>query len=190
MPANLLKGLIIHTADDLGRPGPDYEFGWGLMNTEAAAAVIKAEFDDAIPRLIEGVLSAGNPVQQYNFVFADSAPCKVTLCWVDPPGAILTGLDNPTPALVNDLDLRVQDDPVSQTYLPFTLDPMNPASLAVPGDNLVDNVEQVIISSPGVPNRVGITVSYKGVLNGAEQPFALIVTGAISQTLVSDWMIF
>jgi hypothetical protein len=37
MRASTLKGLLIHTADDLGNPGPDYVFGWGLMNTRAAA---------------------------------------------------------------------------------------------------------------------------------------------------------
>ncbi len=36
-----LKALIIHTADEAGPdPGPDYMFGWGLMNTETAAEAI------------------------------------------------------------------------------------------------------------------------------------------------------
>src|SRR5690606_3289267 len=43
MLASTLKGLIIHTADEAGTaPGPDYRFGWGLMNTERAAEVISA----------------------------------------------------------------------------------------------------------------------------------------------------
>jgi hypothetical protein len=33
MRAATLKGLLIHTADDLGKPGPDYKNGWGLINT-------------------------------------------------------------------------------------------------------------------------------------------------------------
>lgn len=36
-----LRALLMGTADDLGRPGPDHQFGWGLMNVEAAAQVIK-----------------------------------------------------------------------------------------------------------------------------------------------------
>lgn len=31
------KGLLIHTAFDAGRPGPDYEYGWGVVDAAAAA---------------------------------------------------------------------------------------------------------------------------------------------------------
>ena len=42
MRAATNKGLILHTADEAGlSEGPDYEFGWGLINTEKAAALIK-----------------------------------------------------------------------------------------------------------------------------------------------------
>lgn len=38
MLASTLKALVIHTADDIGStPGPDYRFGWGLLNVERAA---------------------------------------------------------------------------------------------------------------------------------------------------------
>jgi len=41
MKAATVKVLIIHTADEAGTsPGPDYEFGWGLMNTKKAALKI------------------------------------------------------------------------------------------------------------------------------------------------------
>ena len=41
MKAATLKGLVIHTADECGpSPGPDYQFGWGLLNAESAAAKI------------------------------------------------------------------------------------------------------------------------------------------------------
>lgn len=50
MRASTLKALLIHTADDLGRPGPDYMYGWGLINVRAAADLInshKANLDKA-----------------------------------------------------------------------------------------------------------------------------------------------
>ena len=40
MRAATLKGLSLHTADDAGSIGPDPSFGWGLMNTMAAANTI------------------------------------------------------------------------------------------------------------------------------------------------------
>ena len=45
MRSSTLKGLLIHTADDLGNAGPDYQFGWGLINVKAAADLIKAYHD-------------------------------------------------------------------------------------------------------------------------------------------------
>ncbi|MGB4061799.1 MAG: IPTL-CTERM sorting domain-containing protein [Burkholderiaceae bacterium] len=41
MKAATLKTLVMGTAEDLGQPGPDFKFGYGLMNTEAAALAIK-----------------------------------------------------------------------------------------------------------------------------------------------------
>jgi hypothetical protein len=41
MTAASLKALMLHTAEDLGNPGPDAKFGWGLLNVEKAANTIK-----------------------------------------------------------------------------------------------------------------------------------------------------
>ena len=39
--AATIKGLAIHTASEAGSaPGPDYKFGFGLLNVEKAASVI------------------------------------------------------------------------------------------------------------------------------------------------------
>jgi hypothetical protein len=36
MRSATLKALLIHTADDRGHAGPDYKFGWGLINVTSA----------------------------------------------------------------------------------------------------------------------------------------------------------
>ena len=41
MRSSTLKALMLGTAEDLGRPGPDHQFGWGLFNIEKAAQTIK-----------------------------------------------------------------------------------------------------------------------------------------------------
>jgi len=44
--AATLKGLAIHTADEAGsNPGPDYQYGWGLMNTKKAVNMISSVGD-------------------------------------------------------------------------------------------------------------------------------------------------
>ncbi len=41
LKSSTLKALMLGTAEDLGLPGPDHKFGWGLLNVEVAANAIK-----------------------------------------------------------------------------------------------------------------------------------------------------
>ncbi len=62
MRASTLKGLIIHTATDIGNPGPDYHYGWGLIDTKTAADVIINQHENPSgQRITEAVLDTSNP---------------------------------------------------------------------------------------------------------------------------------
>ncbi|MBA7614420.1 hypothetical protein ES703_21684 [subsurface metagenome] len=178
MRASTIKALIIHTADDLGNAGPDYKFGWGLMNAKAAADQISDHYDfpDA-NRIAEALLDDINTVQTYTFEFGTGGPIKATLCWTDPPAAAVAELDDPSPRLINDLDLRIIDPNGSVTYYPFVLNPTSPIGPATTGDNTLDNVEQVVISSPNIPGNYTVQVSYKETLTNEQQYYSLIVSG-------------
>ena len=77
--------------------------------------------------------------------------------------------------MVNDLDLRITDG--TNNYLPFILNPDKPADLATRGDNIRDNVEQILIPD-AVPGRIyTLTVSNKGTLKNNSQDYALIISG-------------
>jgi len=184
MRASTLKALIIHTADDLGNPGPDYKFGWGLLNAKAAADQIKDRYDfpDA-NKIVEDVLDDVNTVKTYTFKWDSTSPIKATLCWTDPPASKVTGLDNPSPRLINDLDLRIIDPNASVTYYPFVLNPASPALAATTGDNTLDNVEQVLIPSPSVPGYYTVQVSYKNTLTNGHQYYSLILSGQFKPLL-------
>ncbi len=167
MRASTLKCLIIHTADDLGNVGPDYKFGWGLMNTRAAADAIAQD------RTKEGLLTDTITHLSYDISCDGLSPLKVTICWTDPAATALTGLDNPAPRLVNDLDLRVTSPDGSVVYMPYVLDPANPTLAATKGDNVLDNVEQVYIDAPEA-GVYRVEVSYKGSLVNSQQYFSLV----------------
>lgn len=176
MLAATLKGLVIHTADEAGaNPGPDYAFGWGLMNTERAALTLSA--DVASPDTVtENVLTNGG-THSLNVYSDGSQPLRVTICWTDPAGTPPPwSLNNPTLLLVNDLDLRVTGP--GGTSLPWVLNPASPATAATTGDNFRDNVEQVLISTPAAGNYT-ITVTHKGasLAPAGSQAFSMIVTG-------------
>lgn len=183
MLASTLKGLLIHTADDMGNAGPDYAYGWGYVNTEAAADHIRDQaMEPASYRMVEGTLDGGNPSDGYGFAWDGVSPIRATLCWTDPAGATQTGLDVTTPVLVNDLDLRILGPGGTPTYFPFRLDRANPSNPATTGDNTIDNVEQVLIASPGTPGTYTVQVSHKGVLTNSTQTYSLLISGIASSS--------
>jgi len=182
MRASTLKGLLIHSADDLGTAGPDYSYGWGLIDAEAAALQIKSHALYPNSRyLYEGLLTAANPTYSFPFTWDGTSLIRATICWTDPAGLPQTGLDNRTPVLVNDLDLRITGPGGVTTHLPFVLNVNSPANAATVGDNVVDNVEQVLIAAP-VAGTYTLTVSHKGALSGAQQHFSLLLNGQASES--------
>ncbi len=175
MRSSTLKGLALHTAEDAGNVGPDYVYGWGLLNTEKATKVILNT--DKSNSLTERTLTNGGNFTQ-KITASGKGALTATICWTDPEAAVYTvsaeNLNNRTPKLVNDLDIRITDG--TNNYLPFILNPDKPADLATRGDNIRDNVEQILIPD-AVPGRTyTLTVSHKGTLRSS-QDYALIISG-------------
>ncbi len=174
MLASTLKALIINTADEAGiADGPDYEFGWGLMNTEKA--VLKISEDQSINVIDE--LTLANGATYNRTVYSNgSEPLKVTICWNDVPGTPVTAqLDPIDPMLVNDLDLRINKD--ATTFYPWKLSRNNPSNAATNNsENDVDNVEVVYIATPTAGDYT-ITIDHDGSLSGGSQVYSIILSG-------------
>lgn len=173
MRASTLKGLVINTADECGTTtGPDYQFGWGLMNAARAASLIT---DDAtLNTLDELVLNNGGTYTRT--VESDGTkPLVVTVSWTDPAGTpVAASLDPITPMLVNDLDLRLIKD--GATFYPWKLNRNSPSAAATNNsENNVDNVELVYIGSPAAGTYT-IQVDHDGTLANP-QYFSLIISG-------------
>jgi hypothetical protein len=170
-----LRGLALHTANEAGaNPGPDYVFGWGLLNTEAAARVL---LNDANNHLLdERTLT---PAGTYSLTVTASGrgPLTGTICWNDPAGAVITRqYNNRTPRLVNDLDIRISRNGL--VNLPWTLNPDSPAAPATRGDNIRDNVEQIRIDNPVPGQQYVIQISHKGTtLTNNGQDYTLLLSG-------------
>jgi subtilisin-like proprotein convertase family protein len=175
LTAASLRAIVIHTAREAGDfPGPDYEFGFGLMNTAAAADIITNKGFTTI--LEENTLSDGGTYNLTVEALDPSIPLMATLAWTDPPATVqdTTVPDDPTPRLINDLDIKITDQN-GNVVLPWKLDPTIPTTAAIQGDNIVDNVEKIEINNPsGIYN---IEVSHKGSLVDLEQDYSLVVSG-------------
>jgi subtilisin family serine protease len=173
MFASVLKALAIHTADDAGNKGPDYRYGWGLMNTASAAEHISMKNGEM---LLADTLMNGTS-NGYTFYSTGEEEIKITLVWSDPPGPVPSPQLNPVDRiLVNDLDIRLKRIVDGHVFKPFTLDPANPSRNAVPGDNKLDNVEQIVIETP-VQGYYTLNVSWKRQPESGEQLYGLAVSG-------------
>lgn len=171
--AATLKGLAIHTADEAGdAAGPDYEYGWGLLNTYKAAQFITGQ-GAGVHWLVEGSLADGAAEQLPIDITQDGARVTATLVWHDPPGVpVLPPVLDPTALmLVNDLDLRASGN--GDTHLPWLLNPAQPGATATRGDNVRDNVEQVEFTAS--VGSYTLSVAHKGVL-AAPQAYSLLVS--------------
>lgn len=174
--AATMKAILLHTADDIGPEGPDYQNGWGMMNTEKAALLMQANAEQGGIHIMESSL---NQYDTLRFVVKTKGdePLKATLVWTDIPGEPTEFLKNTDELkLVNDLDMRIQAND-QMTHYPFILDPANPTDLATTGDNFRDNVERTDILQPQPEAFYTITISHKGMLTGTNQQFSLVVSG-------------
>ena len=190
MRASTLKALVIHSADEAGEHiGPDYIFGWGLMNTERAADLISDnEGQNVIDEL---TLNNGETFSREVFV-PEGKDLRVTICWTDVPGTPTSPQLNPiSPMLVNDLDLRIVGSD-NTTYYPYSLDRDNPSAAATTeGKNYVDNVEMVFAENLPEGNY-SIIVDHDGTLSFGAQVFSMIISGIDEYTelpLCSDELI-
>jgi hypothetical protein len=171
-PAALIKATILNTANEAGNIGPDYKFGWGIINGLRAAKLIEDN------RFLSSTISQGGSNDHTINVPANTKQVRFMVYWNDTPAS--PGAD---PALVNDLDLVVED-PNNNDLLPWILDPTpNATTLDLPATNGIDrlnNVEQVLINNPTSGNY-NINISGFNVPFGPQEYF--IVYEIISENI-------
>ncbi|HVU97615.1 MAG TPA: S8 family serine peptidase [Puia sp.] len=185
MRSATLKGLLIHTADEAGpAPGPDYAFGWGLINMNRAASVITSDNTDHSQQVIEATLNGTTASASYSITASGKSPVVATLCWTDPPGipvnvtASMHNYIDTGRKLINDLDLRIVDNTTGKVFFPWTLDRTKPGAAAKKMDNIRDNVEKVELGDTLVPGRsYTINVTHKGTLQRGQQAYSLLISG-------------
>ncbi|MEM9822229.1 MAG: S8 family serine peptidase [Bacteroidota bacterium] len=153
--AALLKAVLMNSASDYGNIGPDFRFGWGIVN--AYRAVLTLEED----RHFTGAV-APNETQTHSIEIPEGVrQVKIMTYWREREANT-----NVAKALINNLDTRVTFG--GETHLPWVLDPTpNPITLDMPAGKGVDdlnNVEQVAIDNPAAG-------TYTLEVSGTELPF-------------------
>lgn len=172
--AATIKTVLIAGADDVGLPGPDFTYGFGFTNAQAAIDLIRA--DNATgSRIRTGALSQGQSFE-VPITVSTAGPLRVVAGWSDPEVLNLTDVDVAANPLVNDLDLKLID-PSGNTVLPYVLNAASPTTPATRGVNVVDNTEEVeIASAPAGVYRAILTAKRIGGVDPSQQ-FVLVSKG-------------
>lgn len=185
MRSATLRALMAHTADDGNdTPGPDFRTGWGVMNAEAAAAVISNDNQEGTSFIEESTFEGDTYTKQVVANGLDEL--KVTIAWTDPQAQAYSGstVDGGPHALVNDLDLRITNMATGEEYEPWRMSTVIFSGNPSRGNNDRDNIEKIEL--PLVDNEVPIPAAgtnFKITVTGDLNPnydtqdFSIIVTG-------------
>ena len=142
-----LKALLIAGARDVGNAGPDYTYGFGMVDAKNSVDTIIADgATGSRIRTINFTQAAGQTFET-TVTLTQAQTLRLLLNWPDPP-VINLGGDPAFRTLVNDLDVRVIG-PDGATHLPYVLNKAAANDLATRGVNTVDNVEMLEIPNAG-----------------------------------------
>ncbi len=162
--AAIVKAALMATADDLGQPGPDFQFGYGRINARRAAMALEEN------RVYIDSVDQGEGRRLTVNVPAGTRQLRLLTYWTDFEGAVLAGR-----ALVNDLDTELRA-PDSARYQPWVLDPRPNATTldapAVRARDSLNNTEQITLDAPA-PGQYTLRIAGAAVPRGA-QSFVVI----------------
>ncbi len=181
-PSAYMKALLLNTADDVGRPGPDFTTGFGRVNSRRAYEAmdkdqmakynlqnnetITVDFDNSGANQI----LIPNPTQGSKW-----AQLKIMVYWHD-----VDDFSTTNRALVNDIDLSAihykSNGTIIKNYLPLVpdhrfLSGTNGNKLLDPATERVDhinNVEQIVIDNPEPGNYVQVDLTASSIPNGSQ----------------------
>ena len=158
--SNLLKAIAINGASDLGNPGPDFWYGFGLLDAIRSLGIIENN------RFMTDSMSSGAAPKTMTInVPANVAQLKVLLYYHDPAASAIASKQ-----LVNDLNLSVSEPSGGLTHHPLILDPSSTGvgQYAKEGIDHLNNVEQVIINNPSA-GIYTVAVSDGGIPKGNQE---------------------
>jgi hypothetical protein len=175
--APVLKALLIAGAVDLGNPGPDYVYGFGLVDAKNSVDLIIANGTNSA-RVRTGTIGNNEDVHIPMTVSA-TQNVRVVLTWFD-PDVTPSADDIGGKTLLNDLDLRVVGP--NGTTLPYVLDPNNPGNNATRGVNSTDTTEEVEITNAPPGTYDVIVHGAIGDVRSSTQSYVVVANAQLGTT--------
>jgi len=144
-PSALMKCILLNSADDLGNPGPDFKHGWGEVNAFKAVKMLENN------NYATSSISQSGANTHTITIPSGVNQVKIMTYWHDKEASTSSSI-----ALVNDINTTLTYLPLGLSYSPLVLDesPTQSAlnSVAVPGTDDLNNMEQILINNPTAGN--------------------------------------
>ncbi len=147
LPPDVARAILALTCMDEGPTGPDYTYGFGIVDCKGAADVILADKASNGARIVRGHIHSSEVVNYSLNVTSSAQPLKVVLSWLD-----IWASTSAQITLVNDLDVELIS-PTQQTFYPYSglLGGGNAnTQFTTTGPNTRDNIELAHVDNPAV----------------------------------------
>ena len=194
MLSSTLKALMMGTAEDLGQPGPDHKFGWGLLNVEAAANAIKkngavgsiaGSRGAAILERTTNPTNDATTEESFSIFAKGGVPLVVNMAWLDDDGPeqfLADGVDPTDSRLVYDFDMKVRNVATSAEVWPWKIPSMaNRTANATVSTSWFDdnrnNFKQIIIAAPTADAQYTVFIRKGSSSPAAARTLSFVITG-------------
>lgn len=193
MKSATVRALMAHTAREAGpAAGPDFMFGWGLIDAGKGKLVMDA-VTDTLAVMQELNLAQGT-TYEYVFPYDGVEDLVVTMAWNDPAGTADTTGDVNLKKLVNDLDITLTNVTTGKVFYPWALDrkwstlPTSSTIAVRNARNERDNIEKIefLTSADKIAGDYKVTINHTGTLQGGSQDYSLIISGASKGSVSVD----
>ncbi|CAG0997957.1 Minor extracellular protease Epr [Planctomycetaceae bacterium] len=143
-----VRSVLALTCQDQGNAGPDYQFGFGIVDVKAAADLMLADTASGGKRIVRGYVHQGEVIEFTVTVPAATPVLAVSCSWLD-----VYCNANASVAVVNDLDLELVEPngtTIRYPYAGLTAAAANSQNhvFTTTGPNRRDNIELCRVATP------------------------------------------
>jgi len=182
MREDVAKAILANSAVDLGRKGPDYEYGYGLPDALKAVKLVESMARNDSHIILSEVSEKKS--KEFSLHLSKEQDVKITLSWIDPANAAPYVGDEIHPTLNTKLIIKLIDKD-GNIYYPWTLDDEH---YTLPArrdkENQVDNLQQ--IEAHLKSGNYKIVVENRVMNIGVDQDFVLVSNLPITGKALSD----
>jgi|GEM_PF-1887958 len=148
LESDTVRSVLALTCQDRGNAGPDYQFGFGIVDVKAAADLMLADSASGGKRIVRGYVHQGEVIEYTVTVAAATPSLAVSCSWLDiycNAGASV--------AVVNDLDLELVEPNGTTIRYPYAgllaaaANSQNHV-FTTTGPNRRDNIELCRVANP------------------------------------------